>query len=104
MTIHKAQGRTIPKVIIDLSSHPTTSTQMNFAAIFVAMSRVKNMEDMRLLSHEKKGNTIDVVQAYSYITQLKPCDFVMAFYHGYENDKSNNIHGNLWSAKRHIIF
>ena len=42
MTIHKAQGRTIPKVIVDLSCHPTKYAEMKFAAIFVVMSRVKN--------------------------------------------------------------
>ena len=54
MTVHKAQGRTIPKVVLDLSCHPTKYTEMNFAAIFVAMSRVKNKDDICLLSHEKK--------------------------------------------------
>ena len=36
MTVHKAQGCTIQKVILNLTSHPTHESQMEFAAIFVA--------------------------------------------------------------------
>ena len=104
MTIHKAKGRTIPKVVLDLFCHPTKYAKMNFAAIFVAMSRVKNKEDIRLLSHTKEGDTINMVEAYSYITQLSPSDYVMAFYHGYERNQSNNNHGNVWSPRKALSF
>ena len=54
MTVHKAQGRTIPKVVIYLFSDLTKYTEIHFASIFVAMSRVKSKNDIQLLSHEKK--------------------------------------------------
>ncbi len=37
MTVHKAQGRTIHRVIIDLTDHPFEICRMKYAAIFVAM-------------------------------------------------------------------
>ena len=77
---------------------------MNFAAIFAAMSRVKNKDHMQFLSHEKEGNTTNLVQAYSYITKLSPSDFVMAFYQGYQNNTSNNNNGDLWLPRKALSF
>ena len=83
MTIHKAQGRTIPNIILDLSCHLEKYAEMKFAAIFVVMSGVRNKDDILLLSHEKKTNFTDFSKVYSYLTLLFPDDFAMAFYHGY---------------------
>jgi hypothetical protein len=84
MTIHKAQGRTIPKVILALESRPSYNLQMEFPAIFVAMSRVKKGDDMRVLhSFDSRSSFED---AFSYLTKLKPNRSVSLFYSGYIND------------------
>ena len=49
MTVHKTQGRTIPRVIIDVHQHPNPMSSMNYAALFVALSRVKQGSHLRLL-------------------------------------------------------
>ena len=104
ITVQKAQGDTIPKVVLDLFCHPTKYAKMIFAAVFVAMFRVKNEENIWLLSHKKEGDTINMVEAYSHITQLSLSDYVMAFYHGYERNQSNKNHGNVWSPRKALSF
>jgi len=49
MTVHKAQGRTINRVVVDLTHHPRHCCCMKHAAIFVAMSRVAETDHIRLL-------------------------------------------------------
>ena len=105
MIVHKAQGRTIHRVIIDLTSHPTKISQMKFAAIFVAMSRVQKKEHIRLLHHRQNGKKFNPFQAYSYITQLKPDDNVMSFYAGFiDTDPDTSNKGALWSPQAALAF
>ena len=92
MTVHKAQGRTIARVVLDLTSRPSTYNQIEFAALFVAMSRVKQGDHMRLLVH---GNM-------DYLTSLKPEKYVMAFYHGYEPSDSLGMTWMPSTALQHL--
>jgi hypothetical protein len=87
ITVHKAQGRTMDRVVVDLSSHPTYITQMNFAAVFVAMSRVRNRNHLRLLPHPGNRN-----QHYQHLPLLKISQAVMAFYHGFSGNPSDGLH------------
>ena len=93
ITVHKAQGRTISRVVVDLSSHPTASTQMTFASVFVAMSRVRNGDHLRLLHHPGSFS-----RNYNYLTKLKPLDSVMAFYHGFTGNKHEGLQWNPKTA------
>lgn len=52
MTVHKAQGRTIYRVVIDLTDHPNSYGRMEYAAIFVAMSRVEMSDHIRLFEKD----------------------------------------------------
>ena len=90
-TIHKAQGRTMDKVVIDLYCHPDGTHRLNFAQVFVALSRVKTRENIRLIQHPNASNE----EAYSYITQLKPHPDVVAFYKGFKPSTSG---GFIWDA------
>ena len=47
ITIHKAQGRTIQKVILCLSKRESANMNPKYAALYVALSRVKNKNDIR---------------------------------------------------------
>ena len=97
ITVHKAQGRTISRVIIDLTSHATLWCQMEFAAIFVAMSRVTQKSHIRLLTHAVQGKQFNPADAYSYLTGLKPSAFAMALYHGYTETPNSLITGMKWN-------
>ena len=85
MTVHKAQGRTIDRVVLDLTDHPSHCGRMEFAAIFVALSRVCKGEHIRLLGRTRKHHcTPEVIVApYMYLTKLKRCRHAVAFLHGY---------------------
>ena len=96
MTVHKAQGRTIKRVVLDLTNHPTHYSRMEFAAIFVAMSRVKTSEHIRLLAHKRVGHQHNADEAYSYITTLKPSRHACAFYYGYPLGHLEEKYGSIW--------
>ena len=91
MKVHKAQGRTILWVILDLTKQPWPFKQIEFAALFVAMSRVKEGNHMRLLGCDN----------LQYLTTIKPSRVVMAFYHGYEPTPSM---GMLWNPSRALEY
>jgi hypothetical protein len=93
MTVHKSQGRTLSRVILALSSRPSFHLQMEFPAIFVAMSRVKTSDHIRVLYHE--GSFIE--QEVSYLTNLKPNKAVALFYSGYEENNGS------WDRNRALL-
>jgi hypothetical protein len=85
MTVHKAQGRTLSRVILALTQQPNTASQMKYAAIFVALSRVKHASHIRLLDHNYTSMSLQQgrLRAYAYLTNLKPDEHVTLFYLGY---------------------
>ena len=100
MTVHKAQGRTIHRVVIDLTDHPNHYSRMEFAAVFVAMSRVRCSDHIRLLVHPPYANrSIDNPETiYAYLTKLKASRFARAYLHGFHNN------GDLWDPNRAMQF
>ena len=88
MTVHKAQGRTLDRIVVDLTNHPTHYTRMKFAAVFVAMSRVRCSEHIRLLHHADPSRRYSFEDTYSYLTELRPCRHAQAFMHGYTPDNA----------------
>jgi hypothetical protein len=90
MTIHKAQGRTMKRVILALVARP--QMQLEFAAIYVAMSRVKNRDHIRLLYHDNG----DTHKAFQYLTKLHLNPYVGIYYAGYESNFAS--HWNMDKA------
>ncbi len=72
MTIHKAQGRTINRVVIALTSRPIPILQLKYASIFVGMSRVKKSDHIRLLEHGRGSPLGNRRDALEYLTGLLP--------------------------------
>ena len=70
MTVHKAQGRTISRVVVDIREHPTKLSSMHYAAVFVALSRVKECSHLRLL--EPYDNVDARENLYSWLNLLRP--------------------------------
>jgi len=91
MTVHKAQGRTIKRVVIDLTDHPNHYSRMEFAAVFVAMSRVCTSNHIRLLVHAPCQNHSikNAENIYAYLTKLKASKFAQAYLHGFH--QSNGL-------------
>jgi hypothetical protein len=101
MTVHKAQGRTISRVVLDLTNFPTTFGRFNFAAVFVAMSRVEMGDHIRLLCHTKGSMPFDPIAHYQYLVGLRPDDDAMAFYHGFSYTADSYM---LWSPRRALNY
>ena len=66
MTVDKAQGRTIEKVVACLSCRGNAIVDMDINSIFVALSRVKKRSDLRLLIHQNKNKRTEL----QYIKEL----------------------------------
>ena len=77
-TVHKAQGRTIEHVILALSQRGAAQCDMSYEAIYVALSRVKTRESIRLLLCQQVQ-----WESLSYITKLEPDQFVKDFFSGF---------------------
>jgi len=58
---------------------------MTFASIYVAFSRVKNPDDIRLLFHSPGG--YPNYNELQYITELKPNKYTLAYYAGFHNNR-----------------
>jgi len=88
MTVNKALGRTLRKVILALEQRP--NVHMCFHKLFVALSRVQCNDDMRFLTHNEKQCYV----ALSYLTKVKPTDELIQFLHGFSGEP-----GSPWNPK-----
>jgi hypothetical protein len=82
ITIYKAQGRTIPKVIVAISEREGDGCGLNYRSIYVAFSRVKHKDDIRLLLFHDDGSW----DSLTYLTKLRadPCN--LAFIDGFDKN------------------
>ena len=71
------QGRTIRKVIISLSEHPSQFVKIKWEGLYVALSRVKFKDDIRLLLRNEDRSTM------AYIKDLAKNKLVKSFFKGY---------------------
>ena len=93
MTVHKAQGRTIPKVVLALAHRDNANIQMKYASIYVALSRVKLASDLRILTHDSGPRPGDL--GLKYITHLKHCVHVLDYYAGFDKQTQ----GGIWNPQ-----
>jgi hypothetical protein len=90
MTIHKAQGSSIDKVVLDLHYKSNNHRKrLGFDGTFVALSRVRCCSSIRLIKHTR----ISFEEAYGYISRLQPAPDAMAFYRGFTG---NPQEGQVW--------
>lgn len=80
MTIHKAQGRTMKRLILVLSERPVPACQMRWSAIYVALSRVSQASDIRLLIKDPLDRT-----SIEYISGVAPKVEVKSYFGGFPN-------------------
>ena len=99
MTVHKAQGRTISRVVLDLTQYPTSYGRHSYPAVFVALSRVRTSEHIRLLHTDHNPRAPH--RCYEYLTKLKPDPYSMAFYHGF---KYIDDHAQIWCPSTALTF
>jgi ATP-dependent exoDNAse (exonuclease V) alpha subunit len=52
-TVHKAQGRTMPRAILALLKHNVALCKMIHPSMFVAVTRVKQRDHLRMLNRAR---------------------------------------------------
>jgi hypothetical protein len=82
ITVYKAQGRTIPKVILAISERKAVGCGMSYRAIYVAFSRVKARDDIRFLLFDDGGSR----RSLTYLTHLKADASNLAFIEGFSKE------------------
>ena len=97
MTVHKAQGRTIKRVILALDSRSLQQNQLKYASIFVGLSRVKKAEHIRLLEHGRGSPLGGRHRALGYISSLLPQKTINMFNAGFNKDLNGH-----WNRKESL--
>ena len=98
ITVHKSQSRTLRKVIIALSMHAQALSNLTYASVYVAMSRVKKGEHIRLLLHDR-GQT-ERWNSLLYLRHLRPDKYIKPFFEGFGTDAVGNW--DRWDAQRAV--
>ena len=94
MTVHKAQGRTIPRVVLALSKRFDSRNQMKYSSIYVAMSRVEKREHLKFLIHSSLTSSNRRCEI-DYIRHLRPAIAVHDYYAGFSSDGSG-----IWDPQK----
>lgn len=103
VTVHKAEGRTIHRIIIGLSYCRVDKCNFSFAQFHVAMTRVKESSHIRFLLTGATED--DCWKSIQYLEKLRPDPSIEFFFAGFrdiENLCNPNINWveNEWSADR----
>ena len=85
MTVHKAQGRTIRRLILSLSCHPCSTLQLTWEAFYVAMSRVRRRDDIRILLKQGKDR-----KDLAYVSDLKKDKNVGYYFCGFRYEDNGS--------------
>lgn len=83
-TIHKAQGKTLRRIIVALSYRCESITNLTYAHLYVALSRVKDSNDIRLLVNFNSNGRPDM-ESLTYIYSLKPDKSIGVFFAGFDS-------------------
>ncbi len=79
ITMHKIQGQTCSKLIIDLNYRPF-QPRITFSAFYVAVSRVRRSEDLRRMPNQPGTKDLN------YLTALKPQKQLVTWLKGYNEE------------------
>ena len=82
------QGRTIPKVILSLSEHPDHRVRMTWEHLYVALSRIRKKDDMRLLLRLGDRSSM------KYISSLHKNKTIECFFKGYSLSNHKGVKWN----------
>jgi hypothetical protein len=96
ITVHRSQGQTLENVVLAISHREAQGCNFRYNGIYVAFSRVRMAENIRLLL---VGNTIPQKwMSIAYIPNLKPDPFCKAVLSGWSNLGGDDWQTNEWSC------
>jgi hypothetical protein len=91
ITLHKAQGRTIRRLILSISDHPYYKLRHKWEGLYVGVSRVEYNEHMRLLLKRGDWGTTKLLR------DLERCKHAECFFKGYVQLPNEN--GMRWNRR-----
>ena len=91
ITVHKAQGRTIRRLILSISDHPHHKLRHKWEGLYVGTSRVEYNEHMRLLLKRGDWGTTTLLR------ELERCKHTKCFFKGYVQQPNQN--GMMWDRR-----
>jgi hypothetical protein len=98
ITVNRSQGQTLGKVILAISERKAGYLNFKYAGLYVAFSRVKNKEDIRLLlcgkTEASRWNSV------AYITTLRPGPSFFAVIGGFRKKGGNGWMNDRWDKNR----
>ena len=89
ITLHKAQGRTIRRLILSISDHPYHKLRHEWEGLYVGLSRVEYNEHIRLLLKRGDWGTAKLLLG------LERCKYTECFFKGYV--QQTNQRGMRWN-------
>ena len=98
ITVEKAQGQTLERVIVALSERNMTITNFRYSCLYVAMSRVREAKHLRILLSSFE-NRDDEWQSLQYLEHLKRDESIQAFFSGF-NESRRKWTTNKWNPRK----
>ena len=98
VTVDKAQGRTLDKVVACLSRRNDNLYEMDINSIFVTLSRVRRRSDLRLLIHRDSTtlwNQLNYIENLSHDREY--FDYMGGFEHNNEGERN---HPKIWNRTK----
>ena len=94
MTVNKSEGRTLEKVILAISNHDIKKCNFSYKSLYVAFSRVRKSEDIRLLL---SGKTKPMKwESLVYITKMKSSVMGKHVLKGFNGKKNHQWQTDQW--------
>jgi len=91
ITLHKAQGRTIRRLVLSISDHPHPKLRQKWEGLYVGVSRVEYNEHFRLLLKRGDWGTATLLR------DLERCKHTECFFKGYA--QQSNHGGMRWNRQ-----
>jgi hypothetical protein len=91
ITLHKAQGRTIRRLVLSISDHPHPKLRHEWEGLYVGLSRVEHNEHVRLLLKRGDWGTAKL------LLDLKRCKYTECFFSGYAQQPNHG--GMRWNRQ-----
>jgi AAA domain len=102
ITVHKSLGQTMDRIIIALSHNPASGCNLSHQQIFVALSRVRKRQHIRLLL--VGGNEAEKWHSLAYLSSLRQEEHIGFFLAGFRDvhceHPNINWEGNFWAPTR----
>jgi len=90
ITVHKVQGQTCNKIIIQLNKR-SFMPYVTFNMLYVSLSRVRNSDSIRLMPPRPSNPSLD------YLSKLHPSEDLLTWLEAFEDDDGR---GATWSASK----